>query len=132
MTSVLPQLAQYRSLSCACSLGSVSGIVPLSLWCRLVEEIGPLFPRKAEVQTAKGSDAADRNGDGGRHARQDSSVEQDSATGHLANLDKLFGLLISHSAPTEPQVTDVTAASTAGVLVGNHQCIRARMLGQPL
>ena len=84
------------------------------------------------MQTAKRSDAADRHRDGGGHTGHDSPVEQDPATDHLANLDKLPGALVPRSAPTEPQVTDVTPASTAGVLIGDHQRILAGMLGQPL
>jgi hypothetical protein len=59
-------------------------------------------------------------------------VEQDSATGNLPDIHELPGAPFPRSAPTEPQVTDVTPASTAGVLVGDHQRILARMLGQPL
>ena len=69
---------------------------------RLVKEPGPLFAREAEVQTAKGSDAADRHRDSAGHAGQDSPVEQDPATGYLANIDKLLGSLVPRSAPTEP------------------------------
>jgi hypothetical protein len=84
------------------------------------------------VQTAKWSEATDRHWDGGGHPGHDSPVEQDPTTGRLANVDELLGVLIARLAPTEPQVTDVTSASTASVLVGDHQRILAGMLGQPL
>ena len=84
------------------------------------------------MQPAKGSEAADRHRDGDGHPGHDSAVQEDPATGGFANIDQLLGVLISRLAPTEPQVTDVTPASTAGVLVGDHQRILARVLGQPL
>jgi len=84
------------------------------------------------VQTAKGSEAGDRHRDRGGHPRHDSPVDQDPATGLLANIGELLGVLILRLAPTEPQVTNVTPASTAGVLIGDHQRILARMLGEPL
>jgi hypothetical protein len=98
----------------------------------LVQKPGPLFAGEAEVQTAKGSEAAAGHRDGGGHPGHDSPVEQDPATGRLSDLDELLGVLISRVAPTELQVTDVTPASTGGVLVGDHQRILARVLGQPL
>ncbi len=84
------------------------------------------------MQTAKGSEAADRHRDRGWHPGHDSPVEQDPATGRLANIGELLGVLISRLAPTEPQVTNVTPASTAGVLIRDHQRILAGMLGEPL
>jgi len=84
------------------------------------------------VQTPKGSEAADCHRDRGGHPGHDPPVEQDPAAGRLANVDELLGVLIARLAPTEPQVTDVTPASTAGVLIGDHQGILAGMLGQPL
>jgi hypothetical protein len=84
------------------------------------------------VQTAKRPDAADGHRDQRGHPGLDSPVEQDSATGCLANIDELPGVLIARLAPTEPQVTNVTPASTAGVLIGDDQRIVARMLGQPV
>ncbi len=84
------------------------------------------------MQTAKGSEAADRHRDRGWHPGHDSPIEQDPATGRLPNIDEVLGVLISRLAPTEPQVTNVTPASTAGVLIGDHQRILAGMLGEPL
>lgn len=83
------------------------------------------------MQTAKRADAADRDGNVDGHTGHDPSVEQDPATAHLADFDELLGALFARSAPTEPQVTNVTPASTAGVLIGNHQGVLARMLLEP-
>jgi hypothetical protein len=84
------------------------------------------------VQTAKWSEAADRHRDRGGHPGHDPPIEQDPATGRLANVDELLGVLIPRLAPTEPEVTNVTPASTAGVLISDHQRIVAGMHGQPL
>jgi hypothetical protein len=108
------------------------GIFRFSLGPRLVEQSGPLFAGETEVQTPKGSEAADRHRDSGGHPGHDSPIEQNPATGCLANVDELLGVLSSRLAPTEPQVTDVTPASTARVLIGDHQGILAGMLGHPL
>ena len=83
------------------------------------------------MQTAKRADAADRNGDVDGHTGHDPSVEQDPATAHLADFDEPLRALFAHSAPPEPQVTNVTPASTAGVLIGDHEGSLARMLVEP-
>jgi hypothetical protein len=84
------------------------------------------------VQTAEWPDAADRYRNRARHARQDSLIEQDPAAGYFADLHELPRALVPRSAPTEPEVTDVTPASTASVLVSDQQRIVAGMLRQPL
>ena len=84
------------------------------------------------MQTAKWPDAAYRYRNRARHTSHDSLVEENPATGYNPYVHELPGVLVSCSAPTEPQVTDVTPASTAGVLVSDQQRIVAGMLRQPL
>jgi hypothetical protein len=60
----------------------------------------------------------------------DSRVEKDSAAGHRADVDQL-GPFIASPAPTEPQVTNVTAASTARVAVGDDERVLAGVLREP-
>ena len=83
------------------------------------------------MQSAERPDPADGDGDGERHPGGDPTVEQDRPAADLADVDQLARILILLATPTEPQVTDVTPASTARVLVGDHHRIRAGMLGQP-
>jgi hypothetical protein len=84
------------------------------------------------VQAAERPDAADRNGDRGWHPGHDPPVEQDPPTGNFADVDQLVRVLVLLATPTEPEVTDVTAASAARVSVGDHHRIGGRMLGQPV
>ena len=57
----------------------------------------------------------------------DSRVEKDAPTGHRADIDQL-GPFIASPAPTEPQVTNVTSASTARVAIGDDERILVGML----
>ena len=66
-----------------------------------------------------------------RHARHDARVEEDAPAGHLADVDQ-FGPFIASPAPTEPQVTNVTSASTARVAIGDDERILAGMLAEPM
>ena len=84
------------------------------------------------MQAAEWSDPADGDGDRVRHPRDNPAVEEDPPAGHLADADQLVRVLILSSTPTEPEVTDVTPASTARVLIRDHHRIRARMLSQPV
>jgi len=84
------------------------------------------------VQPTKRSDPTDGDRDGGRHARDDPAVEEDPPAADRADVDQLARVLVLLATPTEPEVTDVTPASTARVLVGDHHRIAARMLGQPV
>jgi hypothetical protein len=84
------------------------------------------------VQAPEGSDPADRDGDRVGHPRDNPAVEEDPPAADLADVDQLLGVLVLSSTPTEPEVTDVTSASTARVLIGDHHRIRARMLSQPV
>jgi hypothetical protein len=83
------------------------------------------------MEAAEGPDSGDRDRNRCRHAGKNPAVEQHSPAADLAYLDQLTGVVVLSSTPTEPQVTDVTSASTAPVLVGEHHRIRARVLGQP-
>lgn len=83
------------------------------------------------MQASKRSDAANRDGDGTRHPRQDSTINQDAAARHFSNLDQLSRALVAPAAPTEPQVTDVTPGSTVDVRIGEDEGVIAGMLGEP-
>jgi len=84
------------------------------------------------VQSAERPDPADGDGDGGRHPGGDPAVEQDRPAADLTDVDQLARILVLLATPTESEVTDVTPASTARVLVGDHHRIAARVLGQPV
>ena len=83
------------------------------------------------MQAAEGSDPGDRDRDGVWHPADNPVVEKDPLAADLADVDQPAGVLILSPTPTEPKVTDVTAASAARVLIRDHHGIRARMLGQP-
>ena len=83
------------------------------------------------MQTAKRSDTTESDRDCPRHAGQDPAVEQNQTAADLPNIDQLIGACIPLAAPTEPEVTDVTPASTTGDLIGQHQRILTWMFGQP-
>ena len=83
------------------------------------------------MQAAEGSDPGDRDRDRVRHPADNPAVEKDPPAADLADVDQPAGVLILSPTPTEAEVTDVTAASTAGVLIRDHHGIRARMLGKP-
>lgn len=84
------------------------------------------------MQPAEGPEPPDGYGNDPRQARHDSSIQQDLAARHRADGGILFSLPVLIAAPTEPKVTDVTAASTSAVFIGNDECIPTGMLGQPL
>lgn len=82
------------------------------------------------MQPLERSEAANRHRDRPRHARQDARVEEDSPAGRRADIDQC-GPLIASPAPTEPQVTNVTPASTARIAVGDDEGILVGMLLEP-
>jgi hypothetical protein len=82
------------------------------------------------VQTSEGTEAADGDGDRSRHARPDSRVEKDAPATHFANIDQRR-LLIASAAPTEPQVTNVTSASTAGVAISDDKRVPVGVFLEP-
>jgi hypothetical protein len=82
------------------------------------------------VQPLERSETTNGDWDLARHARHDSRVEKDSAAGHLSDIDQL-GPFIASPAPTEPQVTNVTSASTACVAIGDDERILVGMLVEP-
>src|SRR6266851_3530621 len=112
-----------------CRSRASAAFTPLRLGPRLVNKPGPLLAGKAEVQTAKGSMPPIVTGMmvGMRARMRRSGKIRRPVTSPISTR-----ALFSRSTPTEPQVTDVTPASTAGVLMGDHQRILAGMLGQPL
>jgi hypothetical protein len=82
------------------------------------------------VRALERSETSNRDWDLARHPRHDSRVEKDSAAGHLSDVDQL-GPFIASPAPTEPQVTNVTSASTARVAIGDHERVLIGMLIEP-
>jgi len=84
------------------------------------------------VQAAEWPEAANRDRNGGRHARDNPAVDKDPPAARLADVDQLVGVLVIAPTPTEPEVTDVTPASTSMVGVGDHHRVGAGMLGQPV
>ena len=83
------------------------------------------------MQAAKRSNPGDGDRDGLWHAGENPAIEKHPPPAGLADVDQPIRVLIFSPTPTEPEVTDVTAASTAGVLIRDHHRIRVRMLGQP-
>jgi len=82
------------------------------------------------VQAAEGSEAANGDGDPARHASHDARIEKDPPTGQHADFDQRRPIIPS-PAPTEPQVTNVTPASAAGVAVGDDEGIPGGVLVEP-
>jgi hypothetical protein len=82
------------------------------------------------VQTPEWSEAAHSDGNRPRHARHDARVEKNAAAGHVADIDQRRSLIAS-AAPTEPQVTNVTSASTATIAIGDDERIPGGVLVKP-
>jgi hypothetical protein len=106
-------------------------LLPLCELRRVVEQLRPLIAGKVQVQAPERSEATDGDWDVARHAMHDPRVGKDPPAGHLPNIDQL-GPLIPSLAPTEPQVTNVTSATTAGVAVGDDERITGGMLVEPV
>ena len=83
------------------------------------------------MQPAEWPDAADSDRNLQRHPRQDPPVEQDGPTHHLTDVNQIFRVLLPMLAPTEPQVTNVTSASTSRLAVSDDECVATGMLLQP-
>jgi hypothetical protein len=83
------------------------------------------------VQAPERSEATNGHRDPSRHARHDSRVEKDSPAAHFADIHQR-GLLVASAAPTEPQVTNVTPASTARVAIGDDKRVRVGVLLEPV
>jgi len=82
------------------------------------------------VQALERSEATNGDRDAARHARHDLWVEKDPTAGHFADIDQV-GLVGVSVAPTEPQVTKVTSASTAGIAIGDDQGVPGGVLVEP-
>ncbi len=61
------------------------------------------------------------------HARHDPSVEEDTPTAHVADVDQ-GRPLVSAVAPTEPHITNVTTATTPTIFVRDNERILAWVL----
>ena len=77
------------------------------------------------------SEATNGDRDLARHAGHDSWVDKDPPAVHCADIDQCRSLIAS-AAPTEPQVTNVTSASTARIAVGNDERIPIGVLLEPI
>ena len=77
------------------------------------------------------SEATGGDRDSARHPRADSRVEKDPSAGHHADVDQPRRVA-ALPARTEPEVTNVSSAATAGVAVGDDERITAGMLLQPM
>ena len=97
---------------------------------RVVKQPRPLIAGKVQVQPLERSEATNGDRDLARHAGHDSRVDKDPPAGHRADVDQL-GPFIASAAPTEPQVTNVTSASTARVAVSDDERIVVGMIGEP-
>jgi len=75
------------------------------------------------VEAPKRAQAANCDRDPTGHSGHDPAVQQDPAPVYLADSDRPLRFLFSPPAPTEPQVTDVTAASAATILVRDDQAV---------
>ena len=82
------------------------------------------------MQPAERADASNGDRDLARHPRHDSWVDKDPPAGHLPDIDQRRALIAS-AAPTEPQVTNVTSASTARVAVGDDERVVVGMIIEP-
>src|SRR5713226_7155227 len=97
---------------------------------RVVKQPRPLIAGKVQVKPLERSETTNGDWDLPRHAGHDSRVDKDPPAGHRADVDQL-GPFIASAAPTEPQVTNVTSASTARIAVGDDEGITAGMLLEP-
>lgn len=96
----------------------------------IVEQSCPLIGREVQVQAPQRSGATNGDRDAPRHASHDFRVEKDPTAGHLADLDQ-SGLVFASAAPTEPQVTNVSSATTVGVAIGDDERVAIGVLVEP-
>src|SRR5207245_11215211 len=89
-----------------------------------------LMAGKGQEKAAKGADDINRQGDDARHASNDTRVEKDPPAAYRTDIDQP-GRFIGLPAPTEPKVTDVTAASAARVAVGDDKRLPVWVLLEP-
>lgn len=83
------------------------------------------------MQAAERSQSPNGDRNDSRHARHDASIQEQLAVGNLADVDQLVQARIAVAAPTEPEVTNVTPASTSSVLISDDERILTRVLVQP-
>src|SRR5260370_16000368 len=98
---------------------------------RVVKQPRPLIAGEVQVQSLERSEATNGDRDLARHARHDSRVDKDPPAGHLPDIDQL-GPFIASPAPTDPQVTNVTSASTARIAVSDDERITTGMILAPV
>lgn len=83
------------------------------------------------MQAAKRPDPPHGDRDGPWQAGRDPAVEQDRPAMHRPQIDESISPRDRRSAPTEPEVTYVTAASTSRVFVGDYERVVSLVLIQP-
>ncbi len=83
------------------------------------------------MQPPERSEATNSHRDSARHAGHDSRVEKDSPAGHRPDINQC-GSFIASPAPTEPQVTNVTSASTARIAESDDERIPVGVLLEPV
>lgn len=83
------------------------------------------------MQAPEGPEAPNADRDPAGHPGHDSAVQEDAPPLDRTDRDQPRRLLFPPPAPTEPQVTNVTAASAAAILVRDDEGIGARSLPQP-
>jgi hypothetical protein len=93
----------------------------------VVKQSSPLLAREVEVQSTQWPDPPNGDGNPLRHSKDDAPIQENPTTGHVANVDH-GRPLVSALAPTKPHVTNVTAATTPTVFIGDNEGILAWVL----
>ncbi|MEO6797775.1 MAG: hypothetical protein ABI401_08300 [Candidatus Dormibacter sp.] len=83
------------------------------------------------MQPTAGAEAADGYRDRLRHSRPDAAIQQDTAAGELADILQVRRPALAAPAPTDPEVTDVTPASTASISKGENERIATGVEVEP-
>jgi hypothetical protein len=83
------------------------------------------------VQAAKRPYSPNRDRDDRWQAGNDPAVEQDRPALDGPQVNESVRVIARRSAPTEPEVTYVTAASTSGLFVSDHERVVSLVLVQP-
>ena len=93
----------------------------------VVQESGPLLAREVQVQSTQWPDAPNGYGNPLGHSKDNAPVQEDPTAGDTTDLDQ-GGPLISSLAATETHITNVPAATTPAIFIGDHERILAWVL----